>query len=122
MWGCAALALAVVSVWQHSYEATLVSHKAKLLDTIARLQREVDDLHLGVTAATARGDVRGVAEKDLGLRPAPSDRIVVIAIPREPSDAAPSEDASVAELGRRFLDELLPVASAGSRARVPVRP
>ena len=116
--GCAAMTVAVLAVWEHSYEATLARHKAQLLDTIDRLQREVDRMHLDVVAATARSDVRGAAETDLGLRPPSSDQIVVITIPRDPAARPPLADATVAELGRSFLDALLPPAAASSRVRV----
>lgn len=115
--GSAAMTVAVLGVWQHSYEATLARHKAQLLDTIDRLQREVDRMHLDVVSATARSDVRGTAETDLGLRPASSDQIVVITIPRDPAARTPADDATVAELGRSFLDALLPPAAASSRVR-----
>ncbi len=118
--GCAVLVVAALSVWQHSYEATLARHKAKLVETIDRVQREVDRLQLDLTTATARSDVRGAAEAQLGLHPAPDSQVVVIAIPAQPGDEVADADASVAELGRRFLDAFLPTASAGSRVRVPM--
>ena len=107
--GVAAMLLAV---WEHCDEARLARRQAALRESVERTRREVEFARLRLAEAQARSAVEVESVESLGLTRPAVDHVVVLAVPRAAVPTVRPADGSVAAVGRRFLDALLPAAGA----------
>jgi len=108
----AGVAVVLLSIWQHCDEAQLARRETKLRDAVERTRREVEFARVRLEEAQARSAASVEAVDAMGLTRPAVDQVILVTVPKTAAPAARPADGSVAVVGRRFLDALLPTAGA----------